>query len=259
MSSIEKKRAQRLRFMNALYEVVDGLEGWFADMNAFLTELGYDFDREEHFNEFQSIAGYLKGEGLITTIHTKDRGAIAVGLTHKGVREVEAARSRPDKPTEHFPPANNISVQYMIGSQIQQGSPGATQSLTVVSQSDIEGLEAFINSLKQSVDQLELDEDQRAELEADIQTIEAQIASPKPKQEVLRPGLESIGRILEGSASAAVASPLTATVTALIGNFIQGQALHIKSRLHKKPGVCTKIRRQDRKTGNTLNTRQITR
>ncbi len=220
---MEKKRAQRLNFMNALYDVVDGLEGQFADMNAFLSKLGLDLDKEEDFNEFQSIARYLKGEGLIETIAVES-GTIAIGvsLTHKGVHEVEEARSRPDKPTEHFPPANNISVQYMIGSQIQQGSPGATQSLTVASQGGIEGLEAFINSLKQSVDHLELDEEQRAELEADIQTIEAQIASPKPKQEVLRPGLESIRRILEGSASAAVASPLTATVTALIGNFIQG-------------------------------------
>jgi hypothetical protein len=83
LSSIEKKRAQRLRFMNALYEVVDGREGQFADMNAFLTELGYDFDKEEHSNEFQSIAGYLKGEGLITTIHTKDRGLSRLDLSTK--------------------------------------------------------------------------------------------------------------------------------------------------------------------------------
>ncbi len=213
MDSIQEKRAQRLRFMDELYDAVDGREGRFADKR-FLDK------QKEDFDEFQSVAEYLKGEGLITTIPTKDRGIIEVGLTHKGVHEVEEARSRPDKPTEHFPPANNISVQYMIGSQIQQGSPGATQLLTIVSQSDIQGIEAFIDSLKQSVDQLGLDEDQRAEFEADIQTVEAQIASPKPKQQVVRPGLESIRRILEGSASAAVASPLTATVASIINNFV---------------------------------------
>lgn len=220
MSSIEKKRAQRLRFMNALYDVVDGFEGQLADMTAFLSKLGLDFDKEEDFNEFQSIARYLKGEGLITTIHTKDRGAIAVGLTHKGVREVEEARSEPEKPTDHFAPISVVYAGTITNSSIQQGSPGATQSLTVVNQSGLQKLETFLPSLRQSVDQLELDEDQRAELEADIQTVEAQIASPKPKQEVVRPGLESIRRILEGSASAAVASPLTATVAAIINDFV---------------------------------------
>ncbi len=79
MNSVEEKRAQRLQFMDALYDVVDGFEGQqLADMTAFLSKLGLNFDKEEDFNEFQSIARYLKGEGLIETIDVES-GTIAIG------------------------------------------------------------------------------------------------------------------------------------------------------------------------------------
>lgn len=219
MSLIEEKRAQRLQFMNALYDVVDGFEGEFADMAAFLCNLDLDLDKEEDFNKFQSIARYLKGEGLIEP-RAVESGTIVIGvsLTHKGVREVEEARSEPDQPTEHFAPINVVYAGTITNSPIQQGSPGATQSLHILEQNNLQQLKAFLQSLKESVDHLGLSNDERAEIEADIQTVEVQITSPKPKQEVVKPGLSSIRRILEGSASAAIASPLTATVTSIINN-----------------------------------------
>ncbi len=218
MNTIEKKRAQRLRFMNELYDIVDGADFQPVTTNEVAQKLGLDtLPRPGDREEVLKIARYLEGEGLIKL---SGAGGNVVTLTHRGVCEVEEARGEPDEPTEHFAPISVVYAGTITNSPIQQGSPGATQSLTVVNQSGLQELETFLQSLKQSVDQLELDEDQRAELEADIQTVEAQIASPKPKQEVVRPGLESIRRILEGSASAAVASPLTATVAAIINNVV---------------------------------------
>jgi hypothetical protein len=160
MNSIEHKRAQRLRFVDELYDAVDGREGRLADMG-FLDRLGLDLAKEEDFDEFQSIAEYLKGEGLITTIHTKDRGTIGVRLTHEGVREVEEARGEPDEPTEHFAPISVVYAGTMINSAIQQGSPGAMQSLTVVDQNSLQELKGFVQSLQSSIVSLTLEKTRR--------------------------------------------------------------------------------------------------
>lgn len=217
MNSIEHKKAQRLRFMGELYDAVDGREGSFADKR-FLDKLGLDLTKKEDFDEFQSTAEFLTGEGLITTIHTKDHEVTEVRLTHKGAREVEEARSRPDEPTEHFAPVNIVFANAITNSPIQQSSPGATQSLHVLKHDDLQQLKTFLQDLRGEIDGLGLDNDQRAEIEADVRTVEEQVNSPRPKQEIIQPSLSSIRRILEGSASAAIASPLTATVTALINN-----------------------------------------
>lgn len=210
--------------MSELYDEVDGHTNRWEDPVQIAGKAKLDISGQEVLDKVQGIAEYLDGEGLIKTIDSKgDRGGRrihGVAITHAGVVEVERSRSEPEKPTDHFAPISVVYAETITNSSIQQGSPGATQSLTVINQSGLQELETFLQSLKQSVDQLELDEDQREELEADIQTVEAQIASPKPKQEVMRPGLESIRRILEGSASAAVASPLTATVAAIINNLV---------------------------------------
>ncbi len=109
MGSIEEKKAQRLRFMNELYDAVDGITGRPVDTRQLADKLGLNVTKKEDLDKIWSIADYLEGEGLIKTT-----GAMASGvvLKHKGVVEVERSRSEPSKPTEHFPPANNISVQY---------------------------------------------------------------------------------------------------------------------------------------------------
>lgn len=219
MGSLEEKRAQRLQFMNELYDAVDGLEGDFVDMDKFLGRLGFDFAREDDANKFQNIAKYLRGEGLIKTIDVES-GAVVLGvaLTHEGVREVEEARGEPDKPTDHFAPVNVVYAGTMINSAIQQGSPGATQSLTVVNQNSLQDLKGFVRSLQGSIDQLDLEEDLQAELEADLRTLEGQTASPKPKKEVVRPVLQSIQRILEGAAGNVTASGFLPTIEAISNN-----------------------------------------
>ena len=217
MNLIEHKRAQRLRFMDELYDAVDGREGRLVDLG-FLNKLDLDLTKEEDFEKFQSIAEFLKGEGLITTIHTKDRGAIGIRLTHEGVREIEEARNRPNESTEHFAPVNIVYANSITNSPIQQSSPGATQLLTVVDQSSLQDLKVFVQSLQGSISQLDLEEDTQAELEADLRTLEGQVSSPKPKKEVVRPVLQSIQRILEGAAGNVTASSFLPTIEAISNN-----------------------------------------
>ncbi len=215
MDAIERRRAQRTQFMNELYDLADGADFQPISTRQVAERLGLDLTDREGRAEILKIARFLEGEHLI-----KATGLSlgSVSLTHEGVREVEEARSQPDHPTEHFAPINIVYAQTITHSAIQQGSPGATQSFTIINQGEQQKLEAFIRSLRSSMDQLGLEEEQQAELEADIQTLEAQVASPKPKKEVIRPGLQSIGRILEGTASQAAASGLLQTIQALMNS-----------------------------------------
>jgi hypothetical protein len=211
MDLIDRRKELRTRFVNELYETVDGSAFDPVGVGYVAGRVGLDISKPEDEREALGITQYLEGEGLIRMLAV---GGV-VALTHRGAREVEDARRRPDQPTDHFAPINIVYAQTITHSAIQQGSPQATQSLTIVNQGDLQQLEDLVQSLRGSIDSLGLDEDQQAELEADIQTLEAQLASPKPKKEVISPGLQSVRRILEGAASQATASGLLEAIQTL--------------------------------------------
>lgn len=212
MDQISKRRAQRTQFMNELYDLVNGAD--FQPISTHKVAQKLNLNMEDH-TEILKIARYLEGEYLVKLT---GYGGSVVSLTHEGVREVEEARSQPDQPTEHFAPINIVYAETITHSAIQQGSPGATQSLTVISQSNLEQLQELLQSLRGSIAQLDLDESQQAELEADIRTLEAQVTSPKPKKEVIRPGLQSIKRILEGTAAGAASSGLLKAIETIMNS-----------------------------------------
>lgn len=75
----------------------------------------------------------------------------------------------------------------------------------------------MILSLKESIDQLGLDPQQKPEFQADIEAIEAQIASSKPKATIITERLGSIKRILESATSSVLASGLLIMIMPLSG------------------------------------------
>jgi len=62
---------------------------------------------------------------------------------------------------------------------------------------DTDTINAFIESLKSSSHQIELSKEQRAELQADIQTIETQQTSPNPKAIIIIECWRSIQHMLK--------------------------------------------------------------
>jgi hypothetical protein len=206
MKSIEEMKKQRFQFLNRVYELSGGSQFHFVNMYEIGQEFG--FDRESTID----IAQYLSEEGLI---ENEDTGG-NLTISHHGVCEVEEALSNPDKPTTYFPPVNIIHVSQMINSQIQQGSPGATQAITFA-QEKYDELKKVLLALKESIDQLNLQVEQKSDLQAEIQTIEAQMSSSKPKATIITESLGSIRRILEGAVGSAIASSLLSKILALLG------------------------------------------
>lgn len=133
---------------------------------------------------------------------SKDRN---VRITHAGIREVEEALEHPDHSTDHFP-KNVIHIGTMIGSQIAQASPGATQ-LNILTADDRRAVETDLALLNERLDQLELPPEQKSDLRAEMETIEAQMKSSKPKWTVIKDSFGSIKEILQAAAAVAATAP----------------------------------------------------
>ena len=203
MINIEDMKKKRLLFLKRLYELSGGSTTKVFDdpPSQIGKELGFDKDLA------WKIVFYLKGEGLV-----KLNGR-AITISHQGVRKAESALSNSNEPSSYFP-SGNIIVGQMVNSQIQQASPGAKQ-VTTIDESKYEQLKEFLQSLKESIERLELEPQQKSDLQAEIQTIDAQISSSEPKYTVITECLGTIRRILEGVAGSAIASGLLSKFGAL--------------------------------------------
>lgn len=215
MERVGRSRELRTRFMEGLYEEANGTENVPRGVSLVAEKMGLRFRDPEDREQITSIISYLSGHGLV---RLRAGGTIA-DLTHAGVMEVEAALSQPEQPTEYLGPMNNIYVHTMTNSQIQQSSPGASQKLNVLGQEEVQRLQPVVQSLRNQIDDFGLEEADRSELEAEIRTLESQMASPKPKKEIVESGLRSAQRILEGAAAGAAASGLLQGIQAALSSF----------------------------------------
>jgi hypothetical protein len=197
MDEITNKKAERFKFLQCLYEKVKCSAREIIDGHMLAEELG--FSREEADN----VLRYLASERLI------DRSMRnAITITHQGIVEVEEALSKPKEPTQHFPAIFNIlNVDKMVGSQIQQGSNGSTQS-QYLKQFDLDAIRDFVKDLKAALPGIQFNESDRAEAESELQTIEAQLRSTKPKGLILRESLKTLRNLIEGIASNALAASI---------------------------------------------------
>ncbi|HPO82425.1 MAG TPA: hypothetical protein PK487_05610 [bacterium] len=206
MNEVEEMKKKRFQFLYRLYKLTGGDEFKEEDMFKIGKELGFDKDLTD------KIVQYLKGEGLI---EFRAMGGI-IGITHRGTHEIEEALSKSDTPTEHFPPINIISIGQMTNSQIQQANTESTQ-IASFSGDRGEKLIEFIQLLEESKDKLDLEPQQKSDLQSEVQTIRAQMSSSKPKDKVITECLNSIKRILEGAAVNIFTSRLLDNITALLG------------------------------------------
>jgi hypothetical protein len=185
--SIEMKRKQRFEFMNELYKVTNGSEMTHVDMAEIGMGLGFTKD------ECLLTVEYLEGEGLLKYVSLGGW----IGITHLGVLEVESALQNPEKPTDHFPPAQNIiHIATMTNSVIQQGVANSTQSVTLQN-NDKELIEHFLDAYATCLSSLEISGDDKNEALSEIATTRAQLNSPKPKSGIIRSSLNTLLSILE--------------------------------------------------------------
>lgn len=193
MYSLEDKLKQRLQFLLELYKLTDGNTTSMVSMWDIGKTLGFDRDTTI------KVVQYLQGEGLLDY---KALGGI-IGITHRGVMEVEESMKNKEKPTEHFPPLINIiSAQNIImtHSTVQQGH--SLTQYTTIDETNKKNLNDIVKELKELVGKSKIDSEKEAELAADTKTIETQLLSPKPKTRIIVDALASVKNVVQGVAAA---------------------------------------------------------
>lgn len=222
--NLELKKRQRLRFMIELYDMVDGFDAQPVETAQLAARLGLDTSKPEDLLDVLKIVHYLQGEELLSSSGSPG-DATRLTLTHKGVREVEEARSRPNQPTEHFWPLATIASEPADGSISDQNGATTARALTVLEEPDRLEVLRMAQSLQEWANRLALDEEQRSEYDADIRTIEAQLDSPHPKTELIKVALESIKSTAEkatsspGSAGSIVSAGIASTIDRFVARF----------------------------------------
>lgn len=199
---LEDRRRRRAAFMHALYELVDAS----TLASALPSEVGGTAGLAPE--EAESVVEYLENDGLIKT----QTLAGDVSITHRGIKEVEQSLARPDEPTEHFPPATVYVAGDVYG--LQAGTSHSTQQVEVVFDADTRGaIAAFAQALREVVD--ELPDDERETVRADLDTVDAQLRSPRPRRAVLREALRSLRAVAEGAAGSGTFAGAAALVQSL--------------------------------------------
>lgn len=114
------------------------------------------------------------------------------------------------------------------GSQIQISSNGSTQTqatTTTTTGTDLDTLRGLIEALGTALDRGTVQGDAAEELRAELATLKAQAASPKPKWEIIKATARSIKTVAEGAAGnilGELAKPHMQTLLALAAGAVRG-------------------------------------
>lgn len=186
---IEQRRADRIRFLNRLFDDANGSELTGVNMWPIAEQLGMDQVRA------LDAVHYLTHEGLIM--------AMGIGgtysLTHQGIKVMEDARNHPDKPSERFPPLSIVIAG--AGSQIQVGTVTSQQTINIPS--DPLSLANFVAELKQLLDSVPLSDDDRAIVESQVTTLERPDPTDSRYHAIIVGALSVIRAVLSGIGSGA--------------------------------------------------------
>jgi hypothetical protein len=204
VTDIARRRADRLRVMNAIYEAAEGSRMSHVSGGWLLEHL------ELSDEELGGICRYLEGEQLITA-GREDWGhhtPFMILLTHAGIEEMKRSRQAPDQATEHFPPISVIHVEGdAIGSVIQVGSPRAHQAV-FIGDLNLDKVRDVVGEFEAQAASLHLPDGDAGQLRADMTAVKVQIGLPTPDHYTIRERLQSARAILEHGRCGAAAAGL---------------------------------------------------
>ncbi|MEJ2800623.1 hypothetical protein WAE61_01990 [Comamonadaceae bacterium PP-2] len=155
----------------------------------------------------QTVVGVLesvRNRILEWSLQLEKEGVLGSGLSFSK-DEKEAASA------VNYTTVNNIGA--MHHSQLQLHSSG---SQSIVVERGVEQAGKIVEAISSVMSALKLSEDLTKELQAELETLRVQLASPKPKTSVVKECLLSVKTILEGAAGNVVASGIALQIPAVI-------------------------------------------
>ena len=139
MLDINNLKAERYKFLSAVYESASANSEAVFEIDELGEELGFSYDQtHKHVN-------YLISEGLLNPFGF---GGL-IKISHSGIKEVEEAVSNPKKPTEHFDPIINYNIYSNgQGNVVNTGNDNSFNISHVINNSAIQSalveIEAFL-------------------------------------------------------------------------------------------------------------------
>jgi hypothetical protein len=127
------------------------------------------------------------------------------------VSQIKALYGSPPSGHSH----SAINIGNMTNSVIQSNSPGAIQTVTF-NQTQTTEIREIATGLREALDRLGLGDEQRGDLEAETDTLDAQLKKSKPNASVIRACLESAKGILESVAGEAASGAAAALALELL-------------------------------------------
>lgn len=158
---------------------------------------------------FAAILDAIRNTILEWSIDLEEDGILGEDMTFSADEKERVQRSG------YSPEKYNIHIGEMHGSQIQQAGSGSNLDMSV-SQDTTNDISEFLSELKNSIGEFDLTEEQEEEVDAEIKTVESQIASPKPKASILKSSLGTLKSVLENAAGSALGGGLVEQIPALL-------------------------------------------
>lgn len=171
---------------------------------------------QDNFSESE-VALFIQRSGLVRVLDSVRTIILNWGLSleEQGILG-EGLSFSPEEKRQASAQMYNIANFFgtVESPQVQQGTHRSLQVRAELV--DPEALRVFLRDLRCRLDDLQLEPETRAEAAAEIETVEAQLQSPKPKAGIVREGLRSLRAIIE-SAGGGVAGQLLLE----LGRFLQ--------------------------------------
>ena len=204
VTDIARRRADRLRVMNAIYEAAEGSRMSHVSGGWLLEHL------ELSDEELGGICRYLEGEQLITAgrEYWGHHTPFMILLTHAGIEEMKRSREAPDQATEHFPPISVIHIEGdAISSAIQVGKPRAHEAV-FIGDLNLDTVREIVGEFEAQAASLPLPDGDATQLRADVAVVKVQIGLPTPDHDTIAGHLQSARAILEHATGGVAAAGL---------------------------------------------------
>jgi hypothetical protein len=173
--------------------------------NQLMKSIGFGFTDIQLRLEVASFVNILEAvrtSVLDWSLKLEEAGVLGEGMIFSPT-EQSLAKTAAVAPT--YQATNMTFVHSMEQSQLQQGSPGATQTFTVKTV-DLAKLKDFIQEIQAIADQVP--ESDRPQFDSDLATLEAQASAPKPSPGIVIEAAGSVRKILESAGGGLLAANL---------------------------------------------------
>lgn len=155
--------------------------------------------------EVVGVLDAVRNNILQWTLELEQKGIVGEGMTFS--KEEKSVASQVT-----YQITNNIGS--MSHSQLQQHSSGSSQEMSQAL--DIAALGGLVARLRENTSRLQMEPAVSREYEAELQTLDSQLSSPKPKRAIISESLRSVRTILEGASGNMIASSLLPSVSAVL-------------------------------------------